>query len=77
MRLTVAGVLLGLAAAYGLMRLLGAMLFGVGATDPLTFGAVALALIAVALVATFIPAQRATLRIDLRAAEDGVAETKL
>ncbi len=54
-----AGVLLALAAS----RAVGGLLFGVAGTDPLTYGAVALALGAVALVASLVPARRAT-RID-------------
>jgi ABC-type antimicrobial peptide transport system permease subunit len=57
------GVVLGTAAAYGLTRLLASLLFGVKASDPLTFAGVSLGLVAVALLASFIPAQRAT-RID-------------
>ena len=57
------GVTLGAAAAYGLTRLLAGLLFGVKAGDPLTFSTVSLALVAVAMLASFIPARRAT-RID-------------
>ncbi len=63
MLLVSVGVVIGLAAAFGLMRFLGSLLFGVKATDPLTFAAVAATLTAVALFAAFIPAQRAT-RVD-------------
>lgn len=60
MRPVLIGICLGLAGAYGATHVLGSMLFGVKATDPLTFGAVVLLLISVALLACFLPARRAT-----------------
>ena len=63
MLLTLTGVAVGLAAAFGLTRLMSSLLFRVTATDPLTFAAVALLLISVALVASYFPARRAA-RID-------------
>jgi putative ABC transport system permease protein len=50
---------LGLAGSLGLSRLLSRMLFGVKATDPVTFLSVSFLLVAVALVASFVPARRA------------------
>jgi putative ABC transport system permease protein len=63
MLLAAIGIAIGLAAAYGLTRVLAGLLFGVKATDPLTFSLVAVILATVALIAAFIPARRAT-RID-------------
>ena len=58
-RVALIGVALGLAAALGLTRLMGALLFGVTPTDPITYGGVALLLISVTLFATYLPARRA------------------
>ena len=59
-KMALLGVAIGLATAYGLTRLIAAMLFGVSAHDPLTFAGVAVLLTLVALVASYIPAWRAT-----------------
>ncbi len=58
--LAAAGTLLGLGGAFALTRLLKAMLFGVGITDALTFAVAALGIMLVVLLATFVPALRAT-----------------
>jgi putative ABC transport system permease protein len=62
-RLTLLGVAIGVLGALALSRLLGSLLFGVSATDPLTFAGVACLLVVVALLACFFPARRAT-RVD-------------
>ncbi len=54
------GVVVGLVAAVGLTRLMFSLLYGVEATDPLTFGVVAGLLVAVALIASYLPALRAS-----------------
>jgi ABC-type antimicrobial peptide transport system permease subunit len=63
LRLILWGTGVGLAAALMVSRVLGSMLYGVGSRDPLSFAAVTLVLIAVALLATLIPARSAA-RVD-------------
>jgi macrolide transport system ATP-binding/permease protein len=60
MSLALAGAAIGLAAALALTRVAKNLLFNVSATDPATFAMIALLLIAVALIASYIPARRAT-----------------
>ena len=63
MTLAVSGVGIGLAGAFLLTRLIRSLLFGVEATDPLTFAGISLLLALIVLLASYIPAQRAA-RID-------------
>jgi ABC-type antimicrobial peptide transport system permease subunit len=62
-RLTVAGLAIGAVAAHFLTRFIAALLFGIGATDPVTYVVVSVLLAAVSLIASYVPARRA-LRID-------------
>ena len=57
------GLCFGLPLALGIAYLLAGLIFGIGATDPLTFAGIGLAMFAVAFVACWLPARRAT-RVD-------------
>ena len=63
MRTILVGVAIGIAGSLALTRTVASLLFGVTATDPLTFGSVTLLLVGAALLACYIPARRAT-RVD-------------
>ena len=63
MTLAILGVVLGLGGAFALTRLIASQLYGIEATDPTTFIAVTLTLTLVALMASLLPAMRAT-RVD-------------
>jgi putative ABC transport system permease protein len=58
--LTLIGIGIGLAAAFALTRLMSTLLFGVSASDPLSFVAVSLLMVTVALIASYLPARNAT-----------------
>ena len=60
LKLTALGVLIGITAVFALTRVLGSLLYGIGAFDLLTLGAVALLLSAIALLACLLPARRAS-----------------
>jgi putative ABC transport system permease protein len=62
-RLVITGVTIGLAVAFVLTRVMSSLLFGISATDPITFLAISFVLVAVALIASYVPALRAT-RVD-------------
>jgi putative ABC transport system permease protein len=63
LKLALIGIGLGVAGAFGLTRLMSKLLFGVSATDPLTFAGVAVLFVMVALIASYMPARRA-MKID-------------
>jgi putative ABC transport system permease protein len=61
MKLVLSGLVVGLVVSLGVTRLLASLLFGTSARDPLTFAAVTLLLIVVALLAAYVPARRAAM----------------
>ena len=63
LKLVLTGVVIGLAAAFVLTRVMSSLLFGISATDPITFITISLVLVSVAVLASYIPALRAT-RVD-------------
>jgi len=63
LRLTLAGLVLGVIAAFAVTRLMSSLLFGIRPTDPVTFAVLAVLLGAVSLAASYLPARRAT-RVD-------------
>ena len=63
LRLVALGVVIGLAAAFGLTRLIASLLFGVKAVDPMVFSAVPIVLLGVALLSVWLPAMRGS-RVD-------------
>ena len=63
MTVAVGGVLLGLMVAFALTRLVSSLLVGVTATDPVTFVGIPVLLLAISVVASYVPARRA-MRVD-------------
>jgi putative ABC transport system permease protein len=60
LRLVIAGMAIGLGVALAITRIISSLLFGIGATDPVTFSAISLLLAGVAMLACYVPARRAT-----------------
>jgi putative ABC transport system permease protein len=59
LRLAAIGIVIGLVGSLGVTRVIGSLLYGITPTDPLTFAAAALFIVVVALVASYVPTQRA------------------
>jgi putative ABC transport system permease protein len=68
--LTAAGLVLGLAVSLAATRLMASLLFGVSATDPVTFGGAVAVLAITALLASFLPARRGMRLSPVRALRD-------
>jgi ABC-type antimicrobial peptide transport system permease subunit len=60
MMMVLIGIAIGLIGAFAITRVMASLLYGVSATDPITFGLVSLLLATIALIACIIPARRAT-----------------
>ena len=77
LRIVVAGLIVGLAGAVGVTRVLQTFLFGVTPTDPIAFTIVTLLLMAVGLMAAWLPARRATQDRPVRRAARGIAHHEI
>jgi putative ABC transport system permease protein len=71
LRLSTAGIVLGVAVAFGLTRLMSSMLVNVKPSDPATFGFMAALFLIIAFAASWIPAQRASKLDPTKALREG------